>query len=248
MRQPSQSPVVSPSVAPEIVTVPTEVDAVTAGRLGPVLIAAFRPDVAVVIADMSRTAWCDASWARQLLWAQRHAASRDAELRIVASQDLLTALRPACAERALLVYPAMSAALTGVPPRRRLAEPLAAVPETGQDQVRLRSSGGLAIVTTPGEVGSKNAQEFWEVLAEACASHPVTIADMTGTLVCGHDAVTALLMAMRRTDASGGELWLVLSDAVGKLVGATAIASLFPTFHRLSDALASLRVRRPELV
>lgn len=76
--------------------------------------------------------------------------------------------------------------------------------EAGQDQIRNWSCARLAVVTTPAEAGRENAHEFWVALADACAGHAVTIADMTGTVVCGHDAVTVLLMALRCTDTIGG--------------------------------------------
>ena len=117
-----------------------------------------------------------------------------------------------------------------------------------QDKIVAWSSGWLSIVTTPAEVGSENAQEFWTALAAACASHALTIADMTGTVICGDAAVIVLLMALRRTDASGGELWLAVSDAVDRLISATAISGAIPRFSGLREALASLPARRPDLV
>ncbi len=248
MPPPDPVTAVSPLLLPEIVSVPARPDAVTARRLGSALLAAFRPGVAVVIADMSRTEWCDAAWTRRLLAAHRHAVARDAEFRVVPSEAVLTALRLAGLEEMLRVYPTMTAALTGAPQPRCRAELPVTAAATGQEPIRVWSSGLLAIVTTPAEVGSENAQDFWAALAEACASHAVSIADMTGTQRCGYDAATALLMALRCTDASGGELWLAVSAAVGKLLSATAVGGVFPTFGGLGDALAALAVRRPDLL
>ena len=135
-----------------------------------------------------------------------------------------------------------------VTPPSASAGPMTRVTETAHGEIRVCSNGRLSIVTTPAEVSSDNAQAFLETLAGACPSHAVTIADMTRTLMRGHDAVTALLMALRCTDASGGELWLAVSAVVGRLVSATTIGGAFPTFPTLSDALASLHGRRPDLL
>lgn len=41
--------------------------------------------------------------------------------------------------------------------------------------------------------------------------------------------------------------WLAVSDAVDRLLSATAISGALPMFRRLHDALASLSARRPDL-
>ena len=247
MGQPDQSAPVRPLVVPEIVTLPAGVDAVTARRLGTALMATFGPGVEVVIVDMSRTVSCHAVWAGQLLAADRLAAALGVELRVVTSQAVLTTQQLADAEHTLPIYPTMTAALTGALQPGTWAGRSAAAP-ADSNQIRVLSCGRLYMVMAPAKVGAENAQEFWVALADGCARHAVTIADMTGTVVCGHDAVTALLMTLRCTDTSGGELWLAASAAVDRLVSATPISGAFPRFPGLRDALATLPARRPDLV
>jgi anti-anti-sigma regulatory factor len=52
---------VRPLVVPEIVTLSAEIDLTNAPQAGDELCAALGPGAAVVIADMSRTAFCDSS-------------------------------------------------------------------------------------------------------------------------------------------------------------------------------------------
>ena len=64
---------VSPLVIPEIVAFPPEVDINNAACFGVELLAALRPGVAVVIADMTLTEFCDSSGMRHLLIANHRA-------------------------------------------------------------------------------------------------------------------------------------------------------------------------------
>jgi anti-anti-sigma regulatory factor len=65
-----------PLVVPEIVTLPAEIDVTNAQSIGDELHAAFGPGVAVVIADMTGTAFLDSSGIRYLLLASEHAHRR----------------------------------------------------------------------------------------------------------------------------------------------------------------------------
>jgi anti-sigma B factor antagonist len=106
-----------PLVLPEIVTLPGEIDVTNAQGIGDELRAAFGPGVAVVIADMTRTAFLDSSGLRHLLLASEHAAQANAELRLVIKSAAgLRVLRIAGADRLLKIYPDLQAALTNPGP------------------------------------------------------------------------------------------------------------------------------------
>jgi anti-sigma B factor antagonist len=102
-----------PLVVPEIVTLPAEIDVTNAQRIGDELHAAFGPGVAVVIADMTGTAFLDSSGIRYLLLASEHAAQANAELRLVTeSAAVLRILAITGVDRLLKTYPTLQAALT----------------------------------------------------------------------------------------------------------------------------------------
>jgi anti-sigma B factor antagonist len=102
-----------PLVLPEIVTLPGEIDVTNAQSIGDELQAAFGPGVAVVIADMSGTAFLDSSGIRNLLLASEHAAQANAELRLVTeSAAVLRVLRVTGVDGLLRIYPNLQAALT----------------------------------------------------------------------------------------------------------------------------------------
>lgn len=106
-----------PLVVPEIVTLPAEIDVTNAQSIGDELHAAFGPGVAVVIADMSRTAFLDSSGIRHLLLAHEHAAQANAQLRLVIDSDaVLRILRLTGVDRLLKIYPNLQAALTNPGP------------------------------------------------------------------------------------------------------------------------------------
>jgi anti-sigma B factor antagonist len=102
-----------PLVVPEIVTFPAEVDLDNARDLGTALIGAFGPGVAVVIADMTATTFCDSSGLRFLLVANDIAAERGAELRLViTSQSVLRVIRILGVDKLLRICGSMSEALS----------------------------------------------------------------------------------------------------------------------------------------
>jgi anti-anti-sigma factor len=102
-----------PLVLPEIVTLPGEIDVTNAHSVGDELQAAFGPDVTVVIADMTGTAFLDSSGVRYLLLASEHAANANAELRLVTeSAAVLRVLQLTGVDRLLKTYPTLQAALT----------------------------------------------------------------------------------------------------------------------------------------
>ena len=111
---------VRPLVVPEIVALPPEIDITNADRVGDELRAAFRPGVAVVIADMTRTTFCDSAAARNLLLANDKAAERQAELRLaIPSAAVLRTLAILGLDRVLRIYPSLESALTSGRSRER---------------------------------------------------------------------------------------------------------------------------------
>jgi len=107
-------------VLPEIVSLPTELDIATNKAIGEQLIAASHPGGCVVIADMSRTEYCDSSAIRSLTFVSSHMAAIGGELRIVlTSQAIWQLLRLFGADQMLRVYPDMQSALTGAPQREQ---------------------------------------------------------------------------------------------------------------------------------
>lgn len=108
---------VKPLVIPEIVTLPAQIDLVNAGRVGEDLRTACQPGVAVVIADMSDTTYCDSAGVRALLIARAAATTCQAELRLVIpSANVLRVLSLLGLDRLLLIYSSLGAALTARPP------------------------------------------------------------------------------------------------------------------------------------
>jgi anti-sigma B factor antagonist len=105
---------VRPVVAPEVVRLPPEIDITNADSVGGELRAAFRPGIAVVIADMTQTTFCDSAAARNLLLANDEAAERQAELRLaLPSPTVLRALKVMGLDRVLRIYPSLESALRG---------------------------------------------------------------------------------------------------------------------------------------
>jgi anti-sigma B factor antagonist len=108
---------VSPLVVPEIVAFPPEVDITNAAGLGAELLAAFRPGVAVVIADMTLTAFCDSSGIRHLLIANDRAKRSLAQLRVVAATDqVLRVLHVTGVDQVLDIRLSMDVALANTRP------------------------------------------------------------------------------------------------------------------------------------
>jgi anti-sigma B factor antagonist len=109
----AQTVAASPLVVPEIVALPEEIDIANAQQVGAELCTAFRPGVAVVIADMTRTTFCDSSGIRHLLVASDRAAATGAELRLaIGSTTVLRILGTTGVDQVLKIYPSLQAALT----------------------------------------------------------------------------------------------------------------------------------------
>jgi len=107
---------IQPLVVPEIVTFPAEVDVTNSDVVGWALLAAFRPEVTVVIADLSRTEFCDSTGIRWLMIASNQAVCTGSELRVIARDGAVRrALHVLGADQTLALYPDIQAALTAGP-------------------------------------------------------------------------------------------------------------------------------------
>jgi len=97
-----------------VVVLPDEIDLSNAGPVGEQLVAAIVPGLAVVVADLSMTTFCDCAGVRSLSLAHREASASNAELRLVVrSRAVLRILALLGADQVLPVYPDLSAALAG---------------------------------------------------------------------------------------------------------------------------------------
>ena len=118
-----------------VVALPEEIDIANALQVGEDLRAAVGPGVAVLIADMTSTTFCDSAGLRQLLLATDAAAAVGAELRLVIeSKAVLRVLQVTGTDQILPTYSTLQAALAG--PARAVAEEcpaLAAAPAWSAD-------------------------------------------------------------------------------------------------------------------
>lgn len=101
----------------EVVSLPAEIDIVNGVAVGQQLLSALRRGVRVVIADMSRTEYCDSTGIRHLIMAHNHAVCAGAELRVVISSTAVRrVLHVVGADQMLRLYPDLASALTGASP------------------------------------------------------------------------------------------------------------------------------------
>ena len=111
-----QPPVTAPAGL-LVVTMPLVLDAANAPRIGEALGSALTPGVTTVVADLTRTTFCDPAAARMLARAQRHAIGVDAELRLAGPcASVLDLLELTGLDRMLPVYPDLAEALAPEPP------------------------------------------------------------------------------------------------------------------------------------
>lgn len=103
-----------PVTGPVIVRLPAEIDIANAEDVGEQLRSAFAPGIALVIADLTATVFCDSSGLRQLLVAHRRAKDRHAEVRFaIPHREVLEVLQVTEPDRLLPVYPSLDAAVSG---------------------------------------------------------------------------------------------------------------------------------------
>lgn len=98
--------------APGVVVLPDEIDLLNAESVTNRLAAAIAPGVAIVIADLTATTFCDCAGVRSLMRAHHEASVRNAELRLaVRSRSVLRILALLGADQVLPVYPDLGAAV-----------------------------------------------------------------------------------------------------------------------------------------
>ena len=99
-------------IGPAVVVLPEEIDFLNAASVGERLAAALVPGMAVVIADLTVTVFCDCAGVRSLLLAGRRASAVHAELRLVVrARAVLRILELFGADQVLPVYPDLDVAL-----------------------------------------------------------------------------------------------------------------------------------------
>jgi anti-anti-sigma factor len=99
-------------IGPAVVVLPEEIDLRNAASVGERLTAAIVPGMAVVIADLTVTVFCDCAGVRSLLLAGRGASAVHAELRLVVrARAVLRILELSGADQVLPVYPDLGVAL-----------------------------------------------------------------------------------------------------------------------------------------
>ena len=97
---------------PVVVTLPAEIDITNGASVGLQLCSAFAPGVAIVVADLTSTVFCDSSGISQLVLAHHCAAAHHAQLRLVVPHPrVLDALKVTGIDRLLACYPSLDAAL-----------------------------------------------------------------------------------------------------------------------------------------
>ena len=107
---------VGDATGPVVVEFPDEFDFSNAGEVAKRLRAAILPGVNVVVADLTRTTFCDSSGARIMLLARDWARADDVELRLaVPPGPTLVVLKLLTLDELFAIYPSLEGALTGEP-------------------------------------------------------------------------------------------------------------------------------------
>jgi anti-sigma B factor antagonist len=97
-----------------VVTLPTEVDITNADRVREDLLSVLNHGAAVLIADLSKTTFCDSAGVGALARTFRRADASQSELRLVVSTPAVQrVLTLTGVDRLLDIYPSVTAALSG---------------------------------------------------------------------------------------------------------------------------------------
>ena len=100
---------------PVIVRLPAEIDMVNAESIGEELAAMCGPGVAVVIADMTATTFCDSMGVRMLVLARRQAVTGGTDLRLVLpGPHVLRVMKILGVDAVLPIYRSVDEALSGL--------------------------------------------------------------------------------------------------------------------------------------
>jgi anti-sigma B factor antagonist len=101
-----------------------------------------------------------------------------------------------------------------------------------------RAAVRMIVVTLPAEIDVCNAHRLGEDIQVAFASGATTVvADMTATAFCDSGGIRALVLAAKRCAASGGELRVVPSPRVLRvmtLMGLNGWLTIYPSLHEAS--------------
>ena len=107
-----------------------------------------------------------------------------------------------------------------------------------QASVKVTADRGLAIVTPLVPVDAGDVQRFWEALVSVSQDHSIIVVDLTASPACDWHALSALIMALKYTDAAGGELRVAAgSPAVRRILTDAGMDRLFAMFDSLADAI-----------
>lgn len=100
-----------------VVEAPAEIDITTADQLRLVLLEAASAGPPMVVVDMTRTVFCDASGLHVLLRAHKRAASKGGELRLVAPGDgaVSRVVRLTCLDHLIPCFSSLAGALAWTP-------------------------------------------------------------------------------------------------------------------------------------
>jgi anti-sigma B factor antagonist len=100
-----------------VITMPAEIDAANADQVREALLSATRPEVPVLVIDLTGTTFCDSSGVHAVITAYRQAAETGTQLRLVATKvrRIFTVIG---ADQLMPIYPALEAALAGSSPGR----------------------------------------------------------------------------------------------------------------------------------
>jgi len=110
------APVTPAQPGPAVVVLPAEIDVANVRQLRQELSSALATGVAVVVADMTATTFCDSMGIRTLFMAHQQARAGSAELRLaIASASVLRVMAVTGADRVLQIYPCLDAALAARP-------------------------------------------------------------------------------------------------------------------------------------
>ena len=97
-----------------VVTLPAEIDVTNADATREELLAVLDQGAALLVADMSRTVFCDSSGVSSLVRVFRHAATSGAAMRLVVSTPAVQrVLSITGVDRLVDVYPSVAASLAG---------------------------------------------------------------------------------------------------------------------------------------
>jgi anti-sigma B factor antagonist len=96
---------------------------------------------------------------------------------------------------------------------------------------------GLPVVTASIDVDVVTAKLLGDMLESAGESQPTIIVDMTDNTYCDSSGLRVLVQAMKRAQASGGELRLVLPrDQARRIFKMTGLDRFFRVFATLDEA------------